>query len=137
MTVSDRNSKAGKRYIALDEDAIPSEKWLVAFKSSRSKRFLRGTLFVRQFYAPGFYEAYDIVATYSEKFQVEIQWFKEKRNCGYTYLCRNYPELESICTYCNGMFNHIDPIPCPETTCLAELCSKECVINHSNIRHKK
>jgi hypothetical protein len=50
---------------------------------------------------------------------------------------QNYPQLESLCTYCKAKFNHIEPIPCSETNCFAEFCSKECGLNHYNIRHKK
>jgi hypothetical protein len=138
VTPTNRNKKVKDKDLAFsEEDIIPYEKWLVAFKNNNSKRFSRGSLFLRQFYAPGFYEAYDMVATYSEKFLVEVLWFKEKRNCGYPYLYQNYPQLESLCTYCNAMFNHIEPIPCSKTNCFAEFCSKECVLNHYNIRHKK
>ncbi|MDW0282725.1 MAG: hypothetical protein QN720_09495, partial [Nitrososphaeraceae archaeon] len=90
----------------------------------------------RQFYAPGFYEAYDIVATYSEKLQVEILWFQEKRNCGLPYSGGNYPDLESLCTYCNNFFNYQDPIPCPHAHCTADLCSRQCLKDHTSLKHK-
>jgi hypothetical protein len=92
--------------------------------------------FVRQFYAPGFYEAYDIVATYAEKSNVNILWFKEKQNCSDNYINNNYPALESFCTYCNHKFNHIDPIPCIDDDCYAEFCSKECTMDHYKMKHK-
>ena len=40
-----------------DEVLLP-EKWLVAFKNPNSKKNPSTSIFVRQFYAPGFYEAY-------------------------------------------------------------------------------
>ena len=78
-----------------DEVLLP-EKWLVAFKNPNSKKNPESSIFVRQFYAPGFYEAYDIVATYAEKLKLDILWFKEKRNCGYAYINNNYLQLESF-----------------------------------------
>ena len=118
-----------------DEILLP-EKWLVAFKNPNSKKNPESSTFVRQFYAPGFYEAYDIVATYAEKLKLDILWFKEKRNCGYAYINKNYLQLESFCTYCNNKFNHIDPIPCIKGDCQAEFCSKECMADHYKIRHR-
>src|SRR6476620_6692193 len=114
----------------MPKGTVKSEKLLVAFKNPNSKKNPESSIFVRQFYAPGFYEAYDIVATHAEKLKLDILWFKEKRNCGYAYINNNYLQLESFCTYCNNKFNHIDPIPCIKEDCLAEFCSKECMMDH-------
>ena len=138
MSENRKQRKVQEKKPTLNEDRIlPSEKWLVAFKNPNSKKKPEAFVFIRQFYAPGFYEAYDTVATYAEKLKLHILWFKEKRNCGYTYINRNYPQLESFCTSCNNKFNHIDPIPCSKEDCHAEFCSKECVIDHYKMRHKK
>jgi hypothetical protein len=116
------------------EDQPASEKWLVAFRNPASKRHPDGSVFVRQFYAPGYYEAYDIVMTHAEKMSLEVMWFREKRDCE-PFLNRTFPDLESICTYCNKKFNHSEPIPCPVTECAAQFCSRECIGEHSRIRH--
>jgi hypothetical protein len=125
-----------KKPIASEDEILLSEKWLVAFQNPNSKKNTKSSISVRQFYAPGFYEAYDIVATYAEKLRVTILWFKEKRNCGYNYINNNYPQLESFCTYCNNKFNHIEPIPCIKEDCLAGFCSSECMLDHYKMRHK-
>ena len=119
-----------------EDEVLLAEKWLVAFTNASSKSNPQSATFIRQFYAPGFYEAYDIVATYAEKLKLNILWFKEKRICGHTYINNNYPQLESFCTYCNNKFNHIDPIPCTKVDCLAEFCSNGCMVDHYKIRHK-
>lgn len=138
MNANQRYRKIRDKELAFtEENIIPYENWLAAFKRSGSRSFLSKQTFLRQFSAPGFYEAYDTVATYSEKLQLEILWFKEKRNCGYPYNSHNYPQLESLCTYCNNLFNHIDPIPCSNINCFAEFCSKDCTVNHYNLRHKQ
>lgn len=127
----------GNSEIAFREDEIlPYEKWLVAFQNNFSPTILEDTVFLRQFFAPGFYEAYDMVATYAEKSQVEILWFLEKRECGIPYLNSEYPELESLCTYCNNFFNLHDPIPCPDPQCSAKFCSRNCLQAHIDIKHK-
>lgn len=112
-----------------DDDIILPEKWLVEFRDSR------GFSFVRQFHAPGFYEAYDAAMSYAEKLTLEILWFKEKRNCGLEYLNRNIPRLESFCTYCNKRFNHIDPLKCADINCCSEFCSRQCAQNHQDLKH--
>ena len=115
-------------------DEPVSEKWLVAFRNPSSRRHPDGSVFVRQFYAPGYYEAYDIVMTHAEKLSLEVMWFREKHACE-PFLNRNFPGLESICTYCNKKFNHSEPIPCPSTECLSQFCSRECLGEHSKIKH--
>ncbi|MFQ5920948.1 MAG: hypothetical protein ACE5JV_02905 [Nitrososphaerales archaeon] len=114
--------------IASDEkDLLPLEKWLASFrKNDRS--------FIRQFMAEGYYEAYDTVLTYAEKRKAEIVWFKEKRNAGH-HMNRNYPELESICVYCNAVFNDREPIPCKNESCETIFCSRDCMQEHYTLRH--
>jgi hypothetical protein len=112
---------------------LPAEKWLVAFRNP-SGRGPEGSTFVRQFYAPGYYEAFDRVLTHAEIMNLEVLWFREKRNCG-PYMNRNYPGLESRCTYCNRKFSH-EPIPCLSEGCELEFCTKECVTSHMACKHK-
>ena len=45
-----------------DKEVIPYEKWLVAFAN---KHHYNDS--IREFYAQGYYEAYDMVMTYAEK----------------------------------------------------------------------
>lgn len=125
--------KKKKKKLAGEGD-VPAEKWLVAFRNP-SGRGPEGSMFVRQFYAPGYYEAYDTVLTHAEKMNLEVLWFREKRNCG-PYMNRNYPELESRCTYCNKKFGH-EPVPCASEGCELEFCSRECMAEHIAHRHKK
>jgi hypothetical protein len=90
---------------------------------------------MRQFYAPGYYEAYDTVLTHAEKMNLEVLWFREKRSCE-PFLNRDFPDLEAICTYCNKKFNHSEPVPCAHEGCSAEFCSRYCLAEHRAIRHK-
>ena len=78
-----------KRSTVNEDEILLSEKWLVAFIDPNSKKSIQPFVFVRQFYAPGYYEAYDTVMTYAEKSKISILWFKQKGNCGYPYLNRN------------------------------------------------
>lgn len=116
-------------------DEIPAEKWLVAYRNPASKKHPGGSVFMRQFYAPGYYEAYDKVLTHAEKMNLEVLWFREKRSCE-PFLNRVFPELEAICTYCNKKFNHAEPVPCGHGGCSAEFCSRECMAEHRAMRHK-
>lgn len=116
------------------EGDLPEEKWLVAFRNPSSRKQPEGAVFVRQFYAPGYYEAYDIVISHAEKIGLEVMWFREKRSCE-PFLNKTFPELESTCTYCNRRFNHSEPIPCPSDGCGASFCSRECMTGHSAMRH--
>jgi hypothetical protein len=116
-------------------DEIPAEKWLVAYRNTASKKHPGGSVFMRQFYAPGYYEAYDTVLTHAEKMNLEVLWFREKRSCE-PFLNRDFPELEAICTYCNKKFNHAEPVPCGHEGCGAEFCSRECMADHRAMRHK-
>ena len=116
-------------------DEIPAEKWLVAYRNPASKKHPGGSVFMRQFYAPGYYEAYDTVLTHAEKMNLEVLWFREKRLCE-PFLNRDFPKLESVCTYCNKKFNHSEPVPCGHDGCRAEFCSRECLADHRAMRHK-
>ncbi|HEV8405736.1 MAG TPA: hypothetical protein VGQ13_07515 [Nitrososphaera sp.] len=116
-------------------DEIPAEKWLVAYRNPASKRGPGGSDFIRQFFAPGYYEAYDAVLTHAEKMNLEVLWFREKRSCE-SLLNRDFPELEAICTYCNKKFNHGEPVPCVHDGCSAEFCSRDCMAEHKAMRHK-
>ena len=124
--------RLGKKVAAEDEQAF--EKWLVAFRNPASKRHPDGSVIVRQFYAPGYYEAYDTVMTHAEKMSLEVLWFREKRSCE-PFLNRNFPDLESICTFCNKRYNHSEPIPCAVAECAGQFCSRECLAGHSEMKH--
>ena len=64
-----------------DELQTPvEEKWIVAFIQPNTLK----KIYYRQFYAPGFYEAYDRVMTFMEKTNNKILWYKEKENVAYT-----------------------------------------------------
>jgi hypothetical protein len=114
---------------------VPLEKWLVSYRNPASKKHPGGSVFIRQFYAAGFYEAYDTVLTYAETMNIEVMWFREKRSCE-PFLNCDVPELESLCTYCNKKFNDLEPVPCSDEGCKAEFCSRECMANHIALRHK-
>ena len=125
----------GKKPALNEDDVLPTERWLVRFRNRGSNVSPIGSAFVRQFCAPGFYEAYDTIMTYAERSNLDVLWFKEKRRCGHEYANRNFLELESFCTYCNKKFNHIDPLPCADEDCTAEFCSRTCAENHDAMRH--
>jgi hypothetical protein len=124
----------GRKKLASDYD-LPLEKWLVAYRNHASKKHPGGSIILRQFYAPGFYEAYDIVLTHAEKMNLELLWFREKRSC-VDFINRDFPELEWPCTYCNQKFNDLEPLPCVYESCGAEFCSKNCLSGHLAVRHK-
>ena len=115
-----------------EKEIIPSEKWLVSFKNYNNKNM---TPIIRQFYAQGYFEAYDIVRTFSEKLDLEIIWFKEKRNCSSLFINKTFPILESICIYCNKIFNGNEPIPCIQEKCIHIFCSLDCRNNHYRLKH--
>lgn len=117
-----------------EKEIIPSEKWLVSFKNYNNKNTTPQTI-IRQFYAQGYFEAYDIVRTFSEKFYLEIIWFKEKRNCSSLFINKTFPILESICIYCNKIFNGNEPIPCIQEKCIHIFCSLDCRNNHYRLKH--
>lgn len=118
----------------LEKEIIPSEKWLVSFKNYNNKGITPQTT-IRQFYAQGYFEAYDIVRTFSEKLDLEIIWFKEKRNCSSLFINKTFPILESICVYCNRIFNSNEPIPCIHEECIHIFCSINCMNNHYRLKH--
>ncbi|MGZ8890452.1 MAG: hypothetical protein ACXW0J_03515, partial [Nitrososphaeraceae archaeon] len=78
---------------------------------------------------------YDIIRTYPEKLTLEIMWFKEKRNCSNMFISKKFPLLESICVYCNRIFNDLEPIPCLKENCIHTFCSTDCLKNHIRLRH--
>lgn len=115
-------------------DDLPTEKWLVAFRNPQSGVGPEGSTFLRQFYAAGYYEAYDTVLTHAENLNLEVLWFREKRDCG-PFMNRSYPGLESRCTYCNKKFGH-EPVPCATEGCEFEFCSRECMSEHTSLKHR-
>ena len=120
----------------LKKDVLPSEKWLVSFKNHNYTRSVIPRVIIRQFYAQGYFEAYDIIRTYAEKLALEIIWFKEKRNCSHLFISKKFPQLESICVYCNRIFNELDPIPCLQEDCIHIFCSRKCLESHIILRHR-
>jgi hypothetical protein len=118
-----------------EKEVIPSEKWLVSFKNYNNTKGVIPRLIIRQFYAEGYYEAYDIIRTYAEKLALEIMWFKEKRKCSNLFISKKFPLLESICVYCNRIFNDLEPIPCLKENCIHTFCSTDCLKNHTRLRH--
>lgn len=126
--------KRGARNNVSTGDEIPEEKWLVAFRNPASRKSPEGSVFIRQFYAPGYYEAYDAVLTFAEQMKLEVLWFREKRSCE-PYVNTTFPGLESVCRYCNKKFGHVDPVPCVDEDCGAEFCSRECMAEHHKLKH--
>lgn len=125
--------KKGKIVSSTDEDnTIPYEKWIVSFADSRKSKI---KISFREFFAQGFYEAYDIVMTYAEKQNLDVSWFKEKRNCGNVFSQFEITKLESFCTYCNRKFNHQDPVPCHYDECNSVFCSRNCMNDHIRLLH--
>lgn len=118
----------------VEKEIIPSEKWLVSFKNHNNKN-MTPQIIIRQFYAQGYFEAYDIVRTISEKLDLEVIWFKEKRNCSSLFINKTFPILESICVYCNRLFNGNEPIPCIHEKCIHIFCSLDCRNDHYRLRH--
>jgi hypothetical protein len=117
-----------------EKNIIPYEKWIVSFSDSRKDNI---KIYHREFFAQGFYEAYDIVMTYAEKQNLDVRWFKEKRNCGSTFSSYNVTKLESFCTYCNKNFNHAEPLPCKDLNCYSMFCSRECMNDHLTLLHRR
>ena len=128
-----RKGKENTSTKKLEKDIIPSEKWLVSFKNHNNNNMTK--TIIRQFYAQGYFEAYDIVRTISEKLDLEIIWFKEKRNCSSLFINKTFPILESICIYCNKIFNGNEPIPCIQEKCIHIFCSLDCRNNHYRLKH--
>jgi hypothetical protein len=115
-----------KRIASNEDRLIPAEKWLACFRRG-------GRSFIREFMAEGYYEAYDAVLTYAEKRRAEVIWFREKRNCGH-HMNKNYQALESVCTYCNAIFDG-EALPCKDDDCDKTFCSRACMQEHHNLRH--
>ena len=115
-----------------EKNAIPYEKWIVSFADCRKNKI---KISYREFFAQGFYEAYDTVMTYAEKQNLDIRWFKEKRNCGNTFSKYEITKLESFCTYCNRRFNHQDPVLCLHNNCNSMFCSRNCMNDHIMLLH--
>jgi hypothetical protein len=125
--------KKGKIVSSVDEDnAIPYEKWIVSFADTRKSKI---RIYFREFFAQGFYEAYDTVMTYAEKQNLDVRWFKEKRNCGNIFSQFEITKLESFCTYCNRKFNDQDPVPCHNDDCNSMFCSRNCMNDHIMLLH--
>lgn len=125
--------KKGKIVSSVDEDnTIPYEKWVVSFADTRKSKI---RISFREFFAQGFYEAYDTVMTYAEKQNLDVRWFKEKRNCGNIFSQFEITKLESFCTYCNRKFNDQDPVPCHHDDCNSMFCSRNCMSDHIMLLH--
>ena len=111
------------------------EYWVIAFFKSHSKN----KTYYRQFMAAGFYEAFDIAMTFSEKSSSQVLWYKEKRKCDLRFTQSVIPLLESFCTFCNNEFNDIEPIKCNfeknDSSCKSEFCSLECKQEHFYFKH--
>jgi hypothetical protein len=132
-TKKNLKKKSADKY---EKEIIPLEKWLASFKNNNNRERINPRVLIRQFYAQGYFEAYDIIRNYSEKLGLEIIWFKEKRNCSHYFISKKFPELESICVYCNRIFNESEPIPCVQENCLHIFCSLNCLENHKIRMHK-
>ena len=133
MIIKKKNKKILSK--KLEKEIIPSEKWLVSFKNN-NKKSTTPQLLIRQFYAQGYFEAYDIVRTFSEKLDLEIMWFKEKRVCSSLFINKTFPLLESICVYCNRKFNSNEPIPCINEQCIHIFCCINCMKKHYRLKHR-
>ena len=132
-----RKGKKNTSTKKVEKEIIPSEKWLVSFKNHNNNKNKNMTpkIIIRQFYAQGYFEAYDIVRTISEKLDLEVIWFKEKRNCSSLLINKTFPILESICVYCNRLFNGNEPIPCIHEKCIHIFCSLDCRNDHYRLKH--
>lgn len=109
------------------------EKWIIAFLNNGKNR---NKIIYREFLASEFYEAFEIVSDYIEKMHLTLLWFKEKRECG-GFLNKPISPLESICVYCNRIFNDNEPIPCKAINCKMTFCSRYCLSNHLNYKHRE
>ncbi|MBA3976628.1 MAG: hypothetical protein H0X50_00335 [Nitrosopumilus sp.] len=112
------------------------EKWIISFIKVDNLR----KVYYRQFFAAGFYEAYDRVMTFVEKTNCKILWYKEKRKCGLYFANKEIPYLEFVCTFCNNRFNNIEPIKCNfenNNHCKSEFCSLYCRQEHLYYMHIK
>ena len=132
-----KNKKKNKNTLRkkLKKEIIPSVKWLISFKNHNNKEITKPQILIRQFYAQGYFEAYDIVRTFSEKLDLEIMWFKEKRICSSLFINKIFPLLESICVYCNRKFNSNETITCIIEGCIHVFCCINCMNNHYRLKH--
>lgn len=117
----------------VDGDFLPLEKWIVLLRYSGGLR-KHPRVFFRQFLAKDYYQAYDIVRSYSDRSNFEIVWFKEKRECP-EYYSRALHFLEFHCTYCNREFNNDYQLNCNIDKCQAIFCSDICIKEHIRLKH--
>ena len=134
----DVSTKEGeeKEEVVFELDTPIEEKWIVAYIPPDSLKNVN----YRQFYAAGFYEAYDRVMTFIEKTGHKILWYKEKRKCGLYFTKMEIPFLEFVCTFCNNKFNDMEPIKCGfenKNICASEFCSMNCKQEHFYYVHIK
>ncbi len=132
----DGEEEEGAEDTVRESDAPMEEKWIVAYIKSEALKNIN----YRQFYAAGFYEAYDRVMTFIEKTGYRILWYKEKRKCGLYFTRKEIPYLEFVCTFCNHKFNDIEPIKCGfenKSICISEFCSLNCRQEHFYYVHIK
>ena len=128
------NSKNFPKYEKLENPL--EERWIVSF--IKSDDFNK--IYYRQFYAAGFYEAYDRVMTFMEKTNYKILWYKEKRKCDLYFKKKEILLLEYICTFCNRKYNNVEPIKCnfaSNVICTSEFCSFNCRQEHLYYVHIK
>lgn len=127
------NDMANDELDSIPNENLPEEKWIVALV--KNDNFEK--IYYRQFFATGFYEAYDRIMTFSEKTGFKILWYKEKWKCD--YIDDKLINLESFCTFCNKKFNNIEPIMCnfEETlfSCRSSFCSFDCRREHIYYLH--
>jgi len=112
------------------------EKWIVSF--IKPDNFNK--IYYRQFFAAGFYEAFDRVMTFMEKTNYKILWYKEKRKCDLYFKKKEILPLEYICTFCNRKYNNLEPIKCNfgnNVICTSEFCSFNCRQEHLYYVHIK
>jgi hypothetical protein len=117
-----------------DHDLIPMIKWLVAFRN-RNPHGSTGIISIREFLCGGFYEAFERVQGYTEKTNVEVLWFKEKRTCDEPLINSDLLPLGYFCTFCNIEYNPEDSIPCEDLHCNSILCSRRCYKQHVELKH--
>lgn len=134
MNISSDNDNITKdKSDFISSDIIPKEKWIVALVKPDNLE----DVCYRQFFAGDFYEAYDIIMTFSEKTGYNILWYKEKWKCGSFY--NKIMDLESFCTFCNIKFNNREPIVCSFINdlfyCRSSFCSFECRDEHIYLLH--
>ena len=131
-----KGEEGGAEDMVRELDAPMEEKWIVAYIKSDALK----NITYRQFYAAGYYEAYDRVMTFIEKTGYRILWYKEKRKCGQYFARKEIPSLEFVCTFCNNKFNDIEPIKCgfeKKNVCISEFCSLNCKQEHFYYVHIK